>query len=374
MPPEEAANKVTHTVRQIQDSYSIDSPAGQEFKEGGSQQRKFGDEMVDQNDGAAPGLVSQMSLNSSQMGTEMIQFAKEFFITEKGEVIKMAALLSRDEDVLDKLSKQKPVWKQDMKKLASNVRREHYISIYKVQNVRDLKTSLLGGGDFDDEDLQISSFTVIVFHVQKQVDQEMLVKNTQYCVVGNYLCHRYRHRQEIWVTKLKENVNDLIQASRKDTDLSVVQSYKSICLSIDKMTRKVMVPHIQLTEVAKANFTTVKTMKSNNRMEFYDNLLQVTIGNDGMIFDLDSEPIMEVNSVENIDQLAKPDSFTNTGCIMSISTNALHEGEKVIERVQVFTNENANLLFEKRQKRFEDGKRINNISGMLYRSFSELDL
>lgn len=62
----------------------------------------------------------------------MIQFAKEFFITEKGEVIKMAALLSRDEDVLDKLSKQKPVWKQDMKKLASNVRREHYISIYKV--------------------------------------------------------------------------------------------------------------------------------------------------------------------------------------------------------------------------------------------------
>ena len=34
-----------------------------------------------------------------------------------------------------------------------------------------------------------------------------------------------------------------------------------------------MVPHIQLTEVAKANFTTVKTMKSNNRMEFYDNLL-----------------------------------------------------------------------------------------------------
>ena len=135
-----------------------------------------------------------------------------------------------------------------------------------------------------------------------------------------------------------------------------------------------MVPHIQLTEVAKANFTTVKVMKSNNRMEFYDNLLQVTIGNDGMIFDLDSEPIMEVNSVENIDQLAKPDSFTNTGCIMSISTNALHEGEKVIERVQVFTNENANLLFEKRQKRFEDGKRINNISGMLYRSFSELDL
>jgi len=41
-----------------------------------------------------------------------------------------------------------------------------------------------------------------------------------------------------------------------------------------------------------------------------------------MIFDLDSNPIKEVASIESIDQLFKPDHFVNTGFIMSISLNA----------------------------------------------------
>ena len=82
-------------------------------------------------------------------------------------------------------------------------------------------------------------------------------------------------------------------------------------------------------------------------MEFYDNLLQVTICNNGMVFDLDSTPIKEVDSIEGIDQLMKPDTYVNTGFIMSISHNLPAGDEQALKRVQIITNEYCNLLFEK---------------------------
>ena len=60
-------------------------------------------------------------------------------------------------------------------------------------------------------------------------------------------------------------------------------------------------------------------------MEYYNNLLQLTIGTHGMIFDLDARPPKEVDTIENIDQLMKPDSFCTTGFIMSISRNVVRE-------------------------------------------------
>ena len=60
--------------------------------------------------------------------------------------------------------------------------------------------------------------------------------------------------------------------------------------------------HIQMTEVPKAFFTTIKS-RSGRKYQFYDNLLQVTVRSHGMIFDLDSADIAEVDSIENIDQL-----------------------------------------------------------------------
>jgi len=40
-----------------------------------------------------------------------------------------------------------------------------------------------------------------------------------------------------------------------------------------------------------------------------------------MIFDLDSSPIQEVSSIENIDSFQDPDATLNTGFIMSTSKN-----------------------------------------------------
>lgn len=47
-----------------------------------------------------------------------------------------------------------------------------------------------------------------------------------------------------------------------------------------------------------------------------------------MIFDLDSDPIREVDSIEGIEQLMNPDTFVNTGFIMSISQNKYNDEER----------------------------------------------
>lgn len=66
-----------------------------------------------------------------------------------------------------------------------------------------------------------------------------------------------------------------------------------------------------------------------------------------MIFDLESDPIKELDSIENIDALMKLDTFVNTGFIMSISYNEIVGETKFIKRNQIFTNEYNNLFFEK---------------------------
>ena len=51
-----------------------------------------------------------------------IKYAKEFFINEKGEVIKMAAIVSKDEDVLRELRSDKYLLKEiEAFKICTNI-------------------------------------------------------------------------------------------------------------------------------------------------------------------------------------------------------------------------------------------------------------
>ena len=59
---------------------------------------------------------------------------------------------------------------------------------------------------------------------------------------------------------------------------------------------------------------------------------------------------------------------------MSTSKNEQWEEETFLRRIQVFTNEYVNLVFEKRQDRYKNGEIEKMISGMLFRTFSEIDL
>ena len=128
-----------------------------------------------------------------------------------------------------------------------------------------------------------------------------------------------------------------------------------------------------MTEVPKAYFSTI-ARRSGFKIEFFNNLLQITIRNHGMLFNLDTQPIEEVDSIEDIDQLQRTDAMLNTGFIMSASHNDYKYDEKYIRRIQIFTNEYVNLLFEKVQNRYYNGTSEFTISGMLFRTFSEIDI
>ena len=186
----------------------------------------------------------------------------------------------------------------------------------------------------------------------------------------------------IWIAEIKFDIDDKIQ-SEKNADNSF-REFTCKALSIDKMTRKALIEHIQLTDVPNAYYTTIKSRKPDNSLEFHNNLLQVTIGTNGMIFDLDSPHLEEVTSIENIDMISDPDECTNTGFIMSLSHKARNRDDvDYLKRVQIFTNEHCNMLFQKEQSRFKlqtEKEKFTKyhikykISGMLYRTFSELDL
>lgn len=73
-------------------------------------------------------------------------------------------------------------------------------------------------------------------------------------------------------------------------------------MSIREIVSKLDLEHIQMTEVPKLYFTTIKERQKND-LEFYNSLLQVTVRSHGIVFDLDSKNMNEVHSIESIDQL-----------------------------------------------------------------------
>ena len=136
-------------------------------------------------------LSRKDSMGLTASALEIVEFSKEFFVTEQGEVIKIGAMKAYDLDIINKYSMDgRPLFDKKMKKIKSGEVRENYISIFKVENDSAAKLSQSQKND----NLQFSSFTVIVFHARNEDHQYMLTKQTQYCVVGNYLCHRYRNR------------------------------------------------------------------------------------------------------------------------------------------------------------------------------------
>ena len=66
--------------------------------------------------------------------------------------------------------------------------------------------------------------------------------------------------------------------------------FKCRVLSIHDIVSRNDKQHIQLTEVPKAYFSMTKSI-NGHKIDYYDNLLQITERNYGMIFDLDTTPI-----------------------------------------------------------------------------------
>ena len=81
--------------------------------------------------------------------------------------------------------------------------------------------------------------------------------------------------------------------------------------------------HIQMIGLPKTTFKTIKERNGRN-MRFYSNLIQITVRANGIIYDLDSNPIKEIDTIESMDMLQNPDEVVNTGFILSTSKPDLY--------------------------------------------------
>ena len=156
-----------------------------------------------------------------------------------------------------------------------------FISVFSVPNTKQVDA-------FSEIAGRRCEYKVIVFHCLNEAQQKQIVKETQFCVVGDYLCHRVRSKRVVWVTRLKDMDEDYIPETKLDDDdlfnLSLLKdnaksstdlfysTIRSRGLNIVNMVLKSDVDHIQMTEVPKAYFTTLQS-QSNMHTTFYDSLL-----------------------------------------------------------------------------------------------------
>ena len=230
-----------------------------------------------------------------------IKYAKEFFVTEKGEIIKMAAMVSTNPQVIAELEKDRRIESKDNKRpiFKSGDNADTFISVFNMENTK-----------LEDGDHVKCQYKVIVFHCLNPDHQNAIVKNTQFSVVGDFLCYRLRSRRIVWCTKLKKDGQEFIPVNNFSGNQNeaggqynlLYTKFTSVCISLADMLPKEDMDHIQMTEVPKAFFSTIQ-QRDGFKLKFFDNLLQVTIRSHGMIFNLDTNPIEEVDSIEDIDQL-----------------------------------------------------------------------
>ena len=86
----------------------------------------------------------------------------------------------------------------------------------------------------------------------------------------------------------------------------------------------------------------------------------------------------EVTFLQNMGQFKDPDRFVNTGFLNVVSYEEIdEEGDIMIKRQKIKCNEIMNLCFEhstERWKTEEIDTRVAKVSGMIFRTYSELDL
>ena len=128
---------------------------------------------------------------------------------------------------------------------------------------------------------------------------------------------------------------------------------------------------IELTTVPLGNHTTIKSHNSKT-MELYNNLVQYSVKNRAIIYDLDE--LREVGAIESLDKLIDPDLVVITGFNLTAAKSDTVDNEQVVHRKVLVTNETCNLLFELQLDSYQDGSVKPTIKGQIFRTYAEIDL
>ena len=148
------------------------------------------------------------------------------------------------------------------------------------------------------------------------------------------------------------------------------------------MMRKRDADHVIFGPVPKSSHVYIKSNvpdTETKKLEYYTHLLQLTVRSSALILDLEAtDDAHEVAFLQNLGQFIDADKFVNTGFNTTVSYEEYdEEGDRQIIRPRVKHNEIMNLCFEYKSTRWATESELDakaEVSGMVFRTYSELDL
>ena len=123
-------------------------------------------------------------------------------------------------------------------------------------------------------------------------------------------------------------------------------------LNLDSLMRNNDLSYVKMYDVPRSSHILIKQrLTGKTKMIYYDNLLQVSLRNMSVIYNLDHmHADEEIKFMYSMDQFIDPDHFVNTGFTQSASWDHEEENEDISARTQfILTNEHKNLCFLKEQ-------------------------
>ena len=84
-----------------------------------------------------------------------------------------------------------------------------------------------------------------------------------------------------------------------------------------------------MTELPKAYFKTIKD-KKDNKIEFYQDVLQITVRANAILISLDSTNPSEISYIDSLDQIQDPEKSVNSGFMLSSSKYDIWQDKKSV--------------------------------------------
>ena len=82
------------------------------------------------------------------------------------------------------------------------------------------------------------------------------------------------------------------------------------------------IKYVNFFQVPPSYFQSIKLLRTGRDMDLYENILQVVVRNQSVIFNLDENDRgkpLEINFIDDFEQLMDPDTLVNTGIVHSTS-------------------------------------------------------
>ena len=211
-----------------------------------------------------------------------------------------------------------------------------------------------------------------MFECKDKYERDQVLNETKFKIMGPYLVSRRSEEQIVFVTKLQFDDDNMLKLGSPEKHVP----WRFI--KLNQWMGKKDLPHLHLYHVPRSSHWHVKSrIQGCKEMSYYENLLQISIRNQAVIYDLDHpDASEEVKFIYNTGQFVDLDNYVNTGFTQTVSYDQEEDETKWVNSAIVFSNEKNGLHFKKEmRKEISDEPEITTrFSGVIYQTYAEIDV